>query len=83
MSLLAELRAATSIVRPRAQDGLARAGELPPWLGDEDFHRSHRSALLRKDPSHYKGFFPDVPEDLPYEWPLSDRARSDDSFASE
>jgi hypothetical protein len=40
---------------------------LPPWLGDEGFHRSHRSNLKRKDPEHYA--FDDVPDDLPYVWP--------------
>jgi hypothetical protein len=29
-------------------------------------HDSHRSALVRKDPAHYRRFFPDVPDDLPY-----------------
>ncbi|MBB5805726.1 hypothetical protein F4560_005494 [Saccharothrix ecbatanensis] len=44
-------------------------GLLPPWLGDDDLHRSHRSALLRKDPDHYRPLFPDVPDDLDYVWP--------------
>jgi hypothetical protein len=57
----------------RPQQELARAGELPPWLGDPAFHRSHRSALLRKDPAFYRERFPGVPEDLPYVWPASDR----------
>ncbi|GAQ66513.1 MULTISPECIES: MSMEG_6728 family protein [Streptomyces] len=57
----------------RDQAGLAAAGELPPWLGDDAFHRSHRSALLRKDPDLYAGSFPGVPDDLPYVWPASDR----------
>lgn len=43
----------------------------PPWIGDEAFHRAHRSNLLRKDPEHYGGLpgF-DVPNDLPYVWPV-------------
>src|SRR3954452_10542211 len=49
---------------------LRAGGELPPWLGDLDLHLSHRSALLRKDPEHYRSAFPDVPADLPYEWPV-------------
>jgi hypothetical protein len=57
----------------RTQRELADAGELPPWLGDPDVHRSHRSALLRKDPGHYRDLFTDVPDDLPYVWPVSDR----------
>jgi diadenosine tetraphosphatase ApaH/serine/threonine PP2A family protein phosphatase len=54
--------------RPRNQAELAAAGALPPWLGDEMLHRSHRSALLRKDPDHYGPLF-DEPDDLPYVWP--------------
>lgn len=54
---------------PRSQQALREAGALPPWLGDPAVHRSHRSALLRKDPEHYRRLFPDTPEDLPYVWP--------------
>lgn len=61
-------------VRVRSGAGLAEAGETPPWLGDEAFHLSHRSALVRKDPAHYRPLFPEVPDDLPYVWPRSDRA---------
>ncbi|MGW5639887.1 MSMEG_6728 family protein [Streptomyces sp. NPDC003832] len=57
----------------RGQEELAVAGELPPWLGDEAFHESHRSALLRKDAEHYGELFPGVSDDLPYVWPASDR----------
>lgn len=42
----------------------------PPWLGDEDFHASHRSNLLRKLPAHYSRFGWAEPNDLPYVWPL-------------
>lgn len=59
---------------PRTQDELRAAGALPPWLGDEAFHRSHRSALVRKDPAWYRPMFPDVPDDLPYVWPSAERA---------
>ena len=57
----------TCDVKIRAE--LAGAGALPPWLGDEDFHRSHRSSLLNKDPERYGDVFTDVPPDLPYVWP--------------
>ncbi|MFG2621219.1 MSMEG_6728 family protein [Streptomyces sp. NPDC048507] len=57
----------------RTREQLARDGELPPWLGARDFHRSHRSALVRKDPAFYRELFPGVPDDLPYVWPSSDR----------
>ena len=44
------------------------------WLGDRAFHRSHRSVLVQKDPSHYRPLFPGVPEDLPYVWPQAEHA---------
>lgn len=43
---------------------------MPPWVGNDDFHRSHQSNLLRKDPIHYGSFFPGVPDDLEYVWPI-------------
>ena len=55
---------------PRSQAELAAAGALPGWLGDEALHRSHRSALVRKDPERYRARFPDEPDDLPYLWPV-------------
>ncbi len=60
-----------AVVRTQAE--LAVADELPPWLGDEAVHCSHQSALVRKDPDHYRARFPDVAPDLPYVWPPSDR----------
>ena len=42
----------------------------PSWLGDPIFHRSHQSNLVRKLPSHYRQYFPDVPDNLPYIWPI-------------
>lgn len=56
----------------RQQPALADAGALPPWLGDEALHRSHQSALVRKDPELYGPRFPGVPGDLPYVWPVTD-----------
>ncbi len=61
----------------RTQADLAEAGALPPWLGDEALHLSHRSALVRKDPDHYRPQFPDVPDDLPYVWPVRSQATID------
>jgi hypothetical protein len=43
----------------------------PPWLGDEDFHRAHQSNLVRKDPGLYRRFFPGVPDNLEYIWPVA------------
>lgn len=45
--------------------------EAPPaWLGDEAFHASHRSNLLRKDPEFYGKYNWKEPQDLPYIWPV-------------
>jgi hypothetical protein len=55
---------------PRSQAELAREGLLPPWLGNPALHRSHRSALLRKDPAHYADRFPGERDDLDYVWPV-------------
>lgn len=43
--------------------------EMPPWFGDEEFHRSHQSNLIRKLPEFYAPIFIGVPSDLPYLWP--------------
>jgi hypothetical protein len=52
-------------------DGLAQEDlDLPPWIGDEAFHLSHRSNLVRKDPEFYRPRFGDIPDDLPYIWPV-------------
>jgi len=42
----------------------------PKWLGDDAFHASHRSNLLRKLPSHYKQFGWTEPDNLSYIWPV-------------
>jgi hypothetical protein len=42
---------------------------LPPWFGKYEFHRSHRSNLLRKDYEYYSEYF-DEPSDLEYYWPV-------------
>jgi hypothetical protein len=42
---------------------------MPPWLGCDDFHASHRSNLLRKDPDFYSQFNWKESDDLPYVWP--------------
>lgn len=68
-SILHELGAA-GVGAVRTQAELAPVGALPAWLGDEALHRSHRSALLRKDPDWYGPRFPGVPDDLPYVWPV-------------
>jgi Pyrimidine dimer DNA glycosylase len=55
---------------PVSEQTLARLGLLPGWLGDERVHRSHRSALVRKDPDFYGRLFDDADPALPYYWPV-------------
>lgn len=43
--------------------------EMPSWLGNENFHTSHQSNLIRKDPMFYEPLFPGVPSNLEYVWP--------------
>ena len=47
---------------------------LPPWLGDDALHVSHRSKLVTKDPAHYLPRFAGTPLGLDYFWPQSDAA---------
>ncbi len=69
LTIATDLRAA-GVNTVRTQPELAAADALPPWLDDEALHRSHQSALVRKDQQHYRPLFPDVPDDLPYVWPV-------------
>lgn len=52
-------------------DDLQQQVIMPPWLGNDDFHRSHQSNLIRKDTDFYQHKFPNVNGDLPYIWPSS------------
>lgn len=45
--------------------------EMPSWLGDPEFHESHRSNLIRKFPEHYKLLWPEMTDDKPYVWPVT------------
>lgn len=54
---------------------------MPPWLGDERLHASHRSALLRKDYDYYSRFGWSEPPDLPYYWPVTTGGINYVSFA--
>jgi hypothetical protein len=47
------------------------AYDRPEWLGNPEFHLSHQSNLVRKDPEYYEPIFPGVPADLEYLWPVS------------
>lgn len=59
-------------VRDKVENLCVKWGVLkiatPPFLGNEEFHRSHQSNLLRKDPEHYSQFGWEVPDNLPYVW---------------
>jgi len=43
---------------------------LPHFIGNEEFHASHRSNLLRKDLVHYGKFGWKENSDLAYVWPV-------------
>jgi hypothetical protein len=43
----------------------------PSWLGNPEFHASHRSKLLSKNSVWYGQFGWTEPSDLPYVWPVS------------
>ncbi len=42
----------------------------PDWCFNEAFYLSHQSNLVRKFPEHYLQYFPNVPNNLPYIWPV-------------
>ena len=46
---------------------VAKDAQYPKFVGNNKFHRSHRSNLTRKNPEYYSKFW-DEPNDLPYEW---------------
>ena len=48
---------------------LKNNADMPFWFGNEAFHRSHQSNLVRKLVTHYGPMFPNVPDNLPYVWP--------------
>lgn len=43
---------------------------FPPWLGNREFHCSHKCNLLRKDPAYYKKYFRKNNPRKPYVWPV-------------
>lgn len=43
--------------------------KLPKWFGNKEFHDSHKSNLVRKFPAHYRKYYPDIEDNLPYIWP--------------
>lgn len=50
----------------------AKDQEMPPWLGMRRYHLSHRSNLLRKDPTFYRRHRWKARDDYPYVWPFVD-----------
>lgn len=52
------------------KDRLGTKALYPKWLGSTKFHNSHKSNLLRKDYNYYKKYNWNVPDNLPYIWPL-------------
>ena len=46
-----------------------RKAIIPPWLGNEKYHSSHRSNLLRKDSQFYSQYGWSEPSTLEYYWP--------------
>jgi hypothetical protein len=49
--------------------GDLRNPKMPWWVGNKEFHASHRSNLLRKDPVFYGKYGWTERSDLPYVWP--------------
>lgn len=43
---------------------------MPPWLGKDDFHASHRAALLAKDFAWYSQFGWKEEPKIEYVWPV-------------
>jgi len=43
----------------------------PAWLGNNEFHASHRSKLLNKNPEWYSKFGWAEPNNLEYIWPIN------------
>ena len=41
----------------------------PFWI-NENFVKAHRSNLIRKNANFYKNKWPDIPDNLPYIWPV-------------
>ncbi len=51
--------------------GETKVMNFPKWLGNNNFHLSHKSNLVRKNSLYYKPIFGnDIPDNLPYIWPI-------------
>ena len=64
-------------IREQIRNELASQGKhlvyYPAWVADPRLPRSHQSNLVRKDPEHYRDFFPTVPDNIPYWWPTKEQ----------
>ncbi|KAL2642854.1 hypothetical protein R1flu_010441 [Riccia fluitans] len=65
-----ERRGYRNILLKPVQSSSESAPIMPPWLGDDALHASHRSNLLRKEPEYYRKFDWTEPDSLPYRWPV-------------
>jgi pyrimidine dimer DNA glycosylase len=55
----------------RTEQELREAGAMPPWnVEGGPVLKSHRSALVRKDPELYAPMFPEASPDVAYVWPV-------------
>ena len=59
--------------------------EFPKWLGNSNFHKSHRSNLLRKNRQYYSQYFEaDLDSSMEYEWNeeywKGDKNRKDENY---
>jgi len=50
----------------------ATIGQLPWWLGNEEFHNVMKGNLIRKDPKYYGTMWPEVEPVTGYLWPTED-----------
>lgn len=48
----------------------------PDWTSNFKLNISHKSNLVRKFPEHYRKFFPNVRDDLSYEWLREEERRA-------
>jgi hypothetical protein len=51
----------------------------PPWLGNPEYHSSHRKALLYKDYDWYSKFGWSESPELNYVWPTNDNRRQNEN----
>lgn len=59
----------TCLEKIKAHYRTEETNKMPHWLGNDDFHLSHKSMLIQKKPEFYKPIWPDVPDNLEYVWP--------------